>query len=97
MGGLQPIVTSGVLSWKYSLNGNNENLLHAALRILAKCSTWLRFASWPFHLPDTIKSGARGAAKNPVWQEEERLGINPVPGVYKRSLLGPQRPKTWLL
>jgi hypothetical protein len=26
------------------------------------------------------KSGAKGAAKNPVWQEEERLGMNPVPG-----------------
>jgi hypothetical protein len=26
------------------------------------------------------KSGARGAAKNPVWQEEERLGNKPLPG-----------------
>jgi len=35
------------------------------------------------HLPTQNgqnKSGAKGAAKNPVWQEEERLGMNPVPG-----------------
>jgi hypothetical protein len=30
-------------------------------------------------LPGQNKSGAMGAAKNPVWQEEESPGVIPVP------------------
>jgi hypothetical protein len=41
-----------------------------------------------FQSADGIKSGARGAAKIPVWLEEERLGINPMPGIYKGNLPG---------
>ncbi|MBI3433133.1 MAG: hypothetical protein HY018_13095 [Hydrogenophilales bacterium] len=35
---------------------------------------------------EETKSGAWGAAKNPVWQEEERLGMNPYREIYKGNL-----------
>jgi hypothetical protein len=34
----------------------------------------------------TKKSGAIGAAKIPVWQEEESLGIKPLPGTHSLEI-----------